>query len=147
MKTFNNGREDYEINIEYINKSLKHAEKLFNDDRISEAFALVKIIDLNINKLYMPKLEEIKIKVANLSVIQNIRRCGQQIDSFLGLINQSESWKPWNTKEEKVKVSTYKDEIKGKYYFMVEGTLQASIENIIASFLEVELYTTWVRNV
>lgn len=123
------------------------AHKLGQEDRLSEAYHLLK----NIENYVATESEEIKNaveeEVKKSSVLQDVKIFGQEMTALMELIDTNESFNIWNTgigMHGDVTVSTHKNEERGKYYCKIEGRVLHSMVHVLAACLEHSLYRHWL---
>lgn len=128
-------------------QDIRLAESLFMEDRIAEAYFLLKNIEEFVEKIEESSRSEVYSAIGSSSKIQAIKNKGQPIFDLLQSFSDKEVWNAWNTAigpHQDVTVYTHRDEMKGSYHFKIEGYIQSSMKETLAAILENDLYRLWL---
>ena len=123
---------------------------MFKEDRICEANELLTNIERISNTFSIDIKTKVIKRLGSSNQIAQLRMQGMDIDELTKLFSDEkgrEYWSTWNEGigiREDIKVSTHKNEERGKYYFKLEGCIQSEIIHIIAALIENDLYTSWL---
>lgn len=131
-----------------IIEDIQLVETLFKEDRVMEAYVLLKNIETFSMTLSDDMQSTVNRALASSPVIADARSAGDQMSELLHLMSPSnDSWNIWNNgigAHQDITVSTHKMEDKGTYYFKLEGNIESNIFCVIAALLENEMYNKWM---
>lgn len=126
---------------------IRLTQKLFKEDRVTEAFFLLQNIERFTQELH-PELQAVVEKVLTESEqIDNLRKEGIRNANLLSLFEDAEAWNDWTAgvgTNQDVVVSIHKNEEQGQYYLKIEGRIQCELLHVLAALLENELYKFWM---
>lgn len=129
-------------------EDIRLIETLFKDDRVMEAYTLLKNIETFALTMSDDMQSMVARAVASSPVIAEARSAGDQMAELLNLMNPtSDAWNIWNNgigAHQDITVSTHKNEEKGTYYFKLEGNIESNIFYVIAALLQNNLYNKWM---
>ncbi|RYH25138.1 hypothetical protein EON65_15965 [archaeon] len=139
-------QEERELQQNLID-DVKLAEKLFTEDRVGEAFFLLRNIDEFLAQL-PPEAQENVVdamrKVSNK--LASIRSKGEELLAVLDQLTNKGEFNAWNSSigpHQDVSLYTHADEKRGQCHIKLEGNIHCSLLHAVAAVLENELYGIW----
>ena len=131
-----------------IVEDIQLVESLYKEDRVMEAYALLKNIENFAATLSEDMQSAVNRAIGSSTVVAETRSAGDQMYDLLNLMSpSSDAWNIWNNgigSHQDITVSTHKNEDKGTYYFKLEGKVESNIFYVIAALLENDLYCKWM---
>jgi hypothetical protein len=127
---------------------LKLAERVFNEDRVGEAFALFNNLETFILNLSEESRQIVQNYIESSTIIQKLKRTGNQLLHDLALFHDNDSWNPWNSNlgpHRDVTLSVHRNEAEGQYYLKTEGFLRnVELVHATAALLENDMHRHWI---
>lgn len=133
--------------VQNLQQDLKLCEKLASEDRIGEAYFLLKNIENFINTLSSNGREQVQRMIDASVKIKELCKDSQDLRTWLEVVEDHAVWNAWNTAmgpNQDVSVYTHRDEKDGEYYLKIEGYLHCSMIQAIATILENDLHHLWM---
>lgn len=139
-------QEERELQQNLI-EDVKLAEKLFNEDRVGEAFFLLRNIDEFLGQLPSESQEQVVNSMRRVAIkLSSIRSKGEELLAVIDQLTNKGEFNAWNSSigpHQDVSLYTHADEKRGQCHIKLEGNIHSSLLHAVAAVLENELYGIW----
>jgi hypothetical protein len=133
--------------LENLLDDVRLTQRLFKEDRVTEAYFLLQNIERFAKELHSDLQGAVDKELESSETIKKLRTEGLRNANLLALFEEGESWNDWTSgvgTNQDVIVGIHKDEVRGQYYFKIEGRVQCDLLHVLAAILENDLYKFWM---
>lgn len=133
--------------LENLLEDVKLTRRLFQEDRVTEAYFLLQNIERFTQELHPELKTVIEEELNKADDIATLRKEGLRNANLLALFEDGDIWNDWTAgvgTNQDVVVGIHKEEAGGQYYFKVEGRIHCDLLNVLAAILENDLYKYWM---
>jgi hypothetical protein len=133
--------------LENLLEDVRLTRKLYQEDRITEAYFLLQNIERFTHELHPELQSVIEAELNAGDDIATLRKEGLRNANLLALFQDGDIWNDWTDgvgTNQDVVVGIHKEEGSGQYYFKVEGRVHSNLLHVLAAILENELYKFWM---
>jgi len=126
---------------------IKLSLKLYEEDRITEAYFLLQNIEKYAQELHPDLAAAVQRELTQSENIVNLRMEGSRNADLMNQFEDDSQWNDWTNgvgMNQDVVVGIHKDEERGQYYFKIEGRVECSMLPTLAALLENDLYRLWM---